>query len=296
MSDFRLKAFYCVARNLSFTKASQELFVSQPAVTKHVRELESLYGVRLFDRHGNTISLTKAGEVLMEHCERILSEYRKLEYDMHLLNNEYAGQLRLGASTTIAQYVLPSVLAAFTGKYPKMNVSLIDTNSRNIEKALQEHTIDLGMVEGVFRLPNLHYEPFLHDQLVPVVSGRSRLASRKNISVDEFRTIPLVLRERGSGTLDAIEMVLSEYGLKLSSLNVKIYLGSTESIKSFIGCSDCMGIVPVCAIERELREGIFSTINIEGMDFKRHFCFVTAQGQESEPAVMFMRFMRKLVR
>ena len=91
MSDFRLKAFYSVARNLSFTKASQELFVSQPAVTKHVRELESLYGVRLFDRKGNSISLTEAGKLLMEHCERILDDYRKLEYDMHQLNNEYAG-------------------------------------------------------------------------------------------------------------------------------------------------------------------------------------------------------------
>lgn len=93
MSDFRLKAFYSVARNLSFTKASQELFVSQPAVTKHVRELESLYSVRLFDRKGNSISLTEAGKLLMEHCERILDDYRKLEYDMHQLNNEYVGEL-----------------------------------------------------------------------------------------------------------------------------------------------------------------------------------------------------------
>ena len=96
MSDFRLKVFYSVAKNLSFTKASQELFVSQPAVTKHVHELESMYHVRLFDRMNNKITLTEAGKVMMEHCERILTEYRKMEYDMHLLNNEYAGELRLG--------------------------------------------------------------------------------------------------------------------------------------------------------------------------------------------------------
>ena len=106
---------------------------------------------------GNKISLTEAGTVLLEHCERILTEYRRLEYDMHLLNKEYAGELRLGASTTIAQYILPPVLARFTEKYPKITVSLIDTNSRNIETALQQHTIDLGMVKGVFRLPNLKY-------------------------------------------------------------------------------------------------------------------------------------------
>ncbi|WP_072542123.1 LysR family transcriptional regulator [Bacteroides mediterraneensis] len=292
MSDFRLKAFYSVARNLSFTKASQELFVSQPAVTKHVRELESLYGVRLFDRKGNSISLTEAGKLLMEHCERILADYRKLEYDMHQLNNEYAGELRLGASTTISQYVLPPVLAAYTERYPQMSVSLMDTNSRNVEKALQEHTIDVGMVEGVFRLPNLRYEPFLCDELVPVVCPRGRWAGKEELTLDEFTRVPLVLRERGSGTLDAIEMVLAEQGLKLSSLNVRMHLGSTEGIKSFLRCSDCMGIVSVCALGRELKAGDFQVIDIEGLQFKRHFCFVSAQGQEADTVLHFMRFVR----
>ena len=135
MSDFRLKAFYSVAHNLSFTKASQELFVSQPAITKHVRELESLYGVRLFDRKGNTISLTHAGEVLLEHCERILSAYRKLEYDMHLLNNEYAGELHLGASTTIAQYVLPP----YWQPLPKSFLNLRCHSSIPIHGILRKH-------------------------------------------------------------------------------------------------------------------------------------------------------------
>ena len=119
MSDFRLKVFYSVAKNLSFTKASQELFVSQPAITKHIRELEGMYQTRLFNRLGNRISLTEAGQVMLEHCERILSEYRRLEYDMHLLHNEYTGQLRLGASTTIAQYILPAVLASLRRSFLK---------------------------------------------------------------------------------------------------------------------------------------------------------------------------------
>ena len=293
MSDFRLKVFYSVAKNLSFTKASQELFVSQPAITKHIRELESLYQTRLFNRLGNKISLTESGYVLLEHCERILSEYRKLEYDMHLLHNEYNGQLRLGASTTIAQYVLPPILARFTEKYPKITVSLIDTNSRNIEQALQEHDIDLGMVEGVFRLPNLKYEPFLHDELVPVICASSPLAAKDSLSLDELREVPLVLRERGSGTLDAIEMALSEQGLKLSSLNVRMHLGSTESIKSFLRYSRCMGIVSIFAVERELKEGLFRIVEVPELTFKRHFCFVSVQGQEAETSVIFSRFVRQ---
>ena len=292
MSDFRLKVFYSVAKNLSFTKASQELFVSQPAITKHIRELESLYGVRLFDRQGNKISLTGAGELLLEHCERILAEYRKLEYDMHLLQQEYAGQLRLGASTTIAQYVLPPVLARFTEKFPKMDLTLMDSNSRNIERALQEHTIDLGMVEGVFRLPDLKYEPFLCDELVPVVSAESSLAVHDELSMEEFCRVPLVLRERGSGTLDAIEMALAEHNLKLSAMNVRLHLGSTESIKSFLKYSNAMGIVSIQAIEEELKEGIFKVVDVEGLQVKRHFCFVKPQGQEELAATHFMHFLR----
>ena len=104
MSDFRLKVFQSVAKNLSFTKASQELFVSQPAITKHIQELEATYQTRLFDRQGSKISLTESGRLLLEHCERILEDYKRLEYEMHLLHNEYLGELKLGASTTIAQF------------------------------------------------------------------------------------------------------------------------------------------------------------------------------------------------
>lgn len=173
MSDFRLKVFLSVAKNLSFTKASQELFVSQPAITKHIQELETCYQARLFDRQGNKISLTEAGKLLQEHSEKILEDYKRLEYEMHLLHNEYIGDLKLGASTTIAQYVLPPLLANFIAKFPQVNLSLLNGNSREIEAALQEHRIDLGLVEGISRLPNLKYTTFLQDELVAVVhTGR----------------------------------------------------------------------------------------------------------------------------
>lgn len=148
MSDFRLKVFRSVAKNLSFTKASQELFVSQPAITKHIQELESTYQARLFDRQGSKISLTEAGKLLLEHCDRILEDYKQLEYEMHLLHNEYIGELKLGASTTIAQYVLPPLLANFIAKFPQINLSLINGNSRGVEAALQEHRIDLDWSKG----------------------------------------------------------------------------------------------------------------------------------------------------
>lgn len=293
MSDFRLKVFYSVAKNLSFTKASQELFVSQPAVTKHIHELESMYNIRLFNRINNKISLTDAGRIMMEHCERILTDYRKLEYDMHMLNNKYAGELRLGASTTISQYILPPILAKFIERYPNIKVSLIDSNSRNIETLVKENTIDLGMVEGVFHAPNLKYESFLCDELVPVIHKEAMPEDITELSIEKFIATPLVLRERGSGTLDAIETTLAEAGLKLSSLNIMMHLGSTESIKSFLRYSNCMGIVSIASVTKELSENILRVVELKGLNFSRHFCFVTAQGQEIEAAQLFMRYMYK---
>ena len=290
MSDFRLKVFLSVAKNLSFTKASQELFVSQPAITKHIQELETCYQVRLFDRQGNKISLTEAGKLLQEHSEKILEDYKRLEYEMHLLHNEYIGDLKLGASTTISQYVLPPLLANFIAKFPQVNLSLLNGNSREIEAALQEHRIDLGLVEGICRLPNLRYTTFLQDELVAVVHTGSKLSLPDEITPEDLSRIPLVLRERGSGTLDVFERALSEHNMKLSSLNVLLYLGSTESIKLFLEHTDCIGIVSIRSISRELLSGTFRVIEIKGMPMLREFCFAQPRGQESGLSQVLMQF------
>lgn len=285
-----MKVFRSVAKNLSFTKASQELFVSQPAITKHIQELESCYEARLFHREGNKISLTEAGKLLLKHSEKVLDDYKQLEYEMHLLHNQYIGELKLGASTTIAQYVLPPLLANFIGKHPKVNLSLLNGNSREIETALQEHRIDLGLVEGISRLPNLKYTRFLEDELVAVVNARNRLSLPEEITPEDLRRIPLVLRERGSGTLDVFERALSRFGIKLSSLNVLMYLGSTESIKCFIEHTDCMGIISVRSICRELSAGQLRVLEIAGMPMMREFDFVQLQGKEAGLAQRFMDF------
>lgn len=290
MSDFRLKVFQSVAKNLSFTKASQELFVSQPAISKHIQELEAYYQIRLFDRQGNKISLTEAGKLLLEHSERILDAYKQLQYEMHLLNGEYTGELRLGASTTISQYILPLFLGNFVRKFPQVNLSVLNGNSRAIETALQENRIDLGLVEGIFRLPNLKYTTFLKDEIVAIISTQSKLLIPDEITPQELIELPLVMRERGSGTLDVIERSLLEHHIKLSSLNVLMYLGSTESIKLFLEHTDCIGMVSVRSISKELAAGTFRVIEIKGMTMNRDFCFVQRQGQEGALPHLFAQF------
>ena len=144
--DFRLKVFYSVATNLSFTKASKELFISQPAISKHIHELELKYKTPLFHRTGNRIELTPAGDLLLTHARKLLSLYRQLEFEMNLLTDNFTGELRLGASTTIAPYVLPPLLPSFMQKFPQMRLSLLNGNGRDIEEALLAGKISLGLL------------------------------------------------------------------------------------------------------------------------------------------------------
>lgn len=284
MSDFRLKAFYSVAKNLSFTRAAKELFVSQPAITKHINELERQYSVRLFDRTGGKIMLTDAGRLMLEHCSRILDEYNRMEYDMNLLNERSSGHISIGASTTVAQYVLPQI-----------EVSLTNGNSRDIENALLNHDIDLGMVEGITHSAGLQYEPFLEDELVAIIKQSGNESMPEEITPQELCRQPLVIREQGSGTLEVIETELEKYGIRPQELNIRIRLGSTEAIKAFLRHSRSMGIVSVFSVREELARGVFRVIDIAGLNFSRHFCFVASAGKDSPLTEKFKDFTRRSI-
>lgn len=288
--DFRLKVFHSVACNLSFTKASRELFISQPAISKHIHELEVRYKTPLFERIGSRIRLTRAGELLFSHTTQILSAYRQLDFEMNLLTDHFSGELRMGASTTIAQYVLPPVLSSFINTFPDIRVSLLNGNSRDIERALQEGKITLGLVEGLAHQNVLHYTPFMKDELVVVAHTGSSLAAYDEITFEQLCTLPLVLRENGSGTLAVLESALAERQVKLSQLNVLIQLGSTESIKLFLENSDALGIISVRAVTSELMAGRLKVIDVEGFRAERMFAFVEPQGQNSGVEENFMRY------
>lgn len=134
MDDFRLRVFITAAKTLNFTKCAEQLYISQPAVSKHIGELESRYKVQLFERSGSRLALTEAGRVMLEHAERIADGYRRLQYEMDLFTDRLGGELKVGASTTIAQYVLPQVLARFTARFPEVKVSLASGNSEQVRR------------------------------------------------------------------------------------------------------------------------------------------------------------------
>ena len=254
MDDFRLKVFITAARTLSFTRTAEQLFISQPAVSKHVGELESRYKTQLFVRRGSRLELTRA--------ERLAGDYRRMEYEMSLCASAVEGELRLGASTTIAQYLLPPILARFTTRFPGVRVSMMSGNSDQVEQALCGRSIDLGMVESLSRRQGLHYTLFAPDELVLVARTGGPYARTDAVTPDRLRQIPLVLREGGSGTLEVIKTALGKAGIRIPELNVVMRLGSTEGIKAFVRNSDAMAILSVISVVDELRSGTLRILSL----------------------------------
>ncbi|HVI48496.1 MAG TPA: LysR substrate-binding domain-containing protein [Chitinophaga sp.] len=293
MFDFRLKVFHTVARRLSFTKAAEELYISQPAVTKHIHELEQQLGMALFERIGNRIKLTRAGQLVLHHAEIIFTDYRNLEYDINQLKHTQGGLLAIGASTTIAQYLIPPLLAKFNQRYPDVKTSLTNGNTEQIEQALFEKSILLGIIEGNSRNPLLKYVEFTRDEIVLVGNVKHQYGNGEPLTATDLRNIPLLMREHGSGTLEVITDELKRLKLKITDLNVAMYMGSTESIKSYLHHSPCAAFLSLQAVQRELEAGEFSIIPVKNFRVVRKLQFTYLQGLQDKLAQLFIKFAKQ---
>ena len=290
--DFRLNVFVEVARHLSFTKAARELFITQPAITKHIQELENIYKVQLFNRIGGKISLTPQGKIFLKHANEILAQYKLLANEMELVTEQFSGELKIGASTTIAQYLIAPLLADFIVRFPQVKVSLFTGNSEQIEDALENKKIDIGLVEGSRRSNHLKYSPLAKDELVLVTSSQNPIG--ESVAVTDIATLPLVLREVGSGTLEVIEKALLENGIKLSDLNILLHIGTTEGIKNFLKTSkNSYAIVSIISVLEELKNNDLKIVDIVGLEMLREFVFVTMQGGQNTRLERFMSFAAK---
>ena len=290
LTDFRLKVFKTVADRLSFTKAAAELLISQPAVTKQINELERLLGKPLFLRHGNRISLTDDGVRLLEYANRILALYGELRDAFVEEQGAFSGEIRLGASTTLSQYVLPGLLAKFRKLYPDVRVTLFNGNTEQIERQIADGKLDFGMIEGTASNPALHYELFMDDELVLVTSASNTSFTREEITAADLPALPLVIRENGSGTLDVLSRELSRHGVSLRQLHIEMQLGSTESIKHYLFYSDTFAFVSVQAVLDELAANRLRVVEVGDMELVRRFSFVTAHGQRSRLTDLFKQF------
>nr|WP_294931033.1 LysR family transcriptional regulator [uncultured Flavobacterium sp.] len=287
--DFRLKVFYTVALRLNFTKAATELYITQPAVSKHIQELEETYKTKLFERNGSKIALTPAGEILLKHTKNIFEIYREIDFEMSSFIKDRQGLLRLGASTTISQYIISPVLARFHQKQQDIKVNLLNGNTEQIESALINKEIEIGIVEGQSKNQSIKYVPFIKDELVLVCNTKNPLVKQNIISLKNLKTMKFITRERGSGTLEVIEYALKQVGVKLSNLQIEMQLGSTESIKSYLLNSDCFAFMSIHAVDKELKNNELIVLDVESLTIERYFYIITLLGKSDALSELFIQ-------
>jgi len=274
MADRRLHVFFSVARLLSFTKAAESLHMTQPAVTFQVRQLEEYFNTRLFDRTHNRISLTEAGTKVYEYAERIFQLYNELENSVRELTGEISGVLILGASTTIAEYMLPALLGDFKAKYPDVNLRLKVSNTDGIVSMVEHNIIDLGVVEAPVSNKNLAVEVCRTDRLVAIVPPNHPLSQKGDtVKLEEIVKYPYICREEGSGTREVILDFLKETGIEPSALNIIMELGSLEALKGAVEAGIGISIVSRATLLKEIKLGTLDVLELDP-PLERPFSFV----------------------
>ncbi|WP_103070536.1 LysR family transcriptional regulator [Aquimarina sediminis] len=287
---YRLKVFKKVADCLSFTKAAKILFITQPAITKHINELEKHFEKALFNRHGNKISLTTEGQLLLQHTNKILNSYNQLEDDFLALNSKLPNKITIGASTTISQYILPKILSKFKTVYSNTNITLLNNNSENIESSIINKQVDIGFTEGKTSNPLLRYETFVLDEIVLATSVTNTTIKKPEITLEELKNLPLIVREKGSGTQNIVKDSLYNNNIDMKQLSIEMTLGSTESIKTYLMHSNSYSFLSIHSISNELKNNRLKVIDITSFDIKRVFHVVNLHGEYSNTVEKLKHF------
>ncbi|TVZ26885.1 DNA-binding transcriptional LysR family regulator [Gillisia sp. Hel_I_86] len=277
--DHKLKVFKEVALTKSFTKTAANLFISQPAVSKTIKNLEQAYGKAFFDRKGNHIELTTNGMLFLEYAEQLLRLYAEMENTFSASSEVLPTSVRLGASTTIGQYIIPKITAGLKKEYPNFNLHLICGNTGKIQELVLSGQMDLGIVEGENHDTRLQYEKFVKDELVLVTNANNKNI-KGSISIEQLKDLAFVEREPGSGTLEVINNALAKNGIE--SLHITSVLGSTESIKSYLSHTNHFAFLSIHAISAQLMENQLRIIEVDGLTIERWFYFMSRQGYQSK--------------
>lgn len=253
MSDRRLQVFHAVARLMSFTRAAEELCMTQPAVTFQVKQLEEQYNTRLFDRSHGRIALTPTGEVAFDYAGRILGLNEELDTRIGEMTGGVRGPLLLGASLTIAEFILPRILGEFKARHPDVQTRMTMANSGSIETRVAELALDVGLIESPSTLPSLTAETCCEDELVLICSASHPLAGRVSVTAQDIVAQPFISRETGSGTREFTDQYFRQAGVEPEDLNLVMELGSPEAIKGLVETGLGVSIMSRASIAKELR-------------------------------------------
>jgi DNA-binding transcriptional LysR family regulator len=274
MEDHKLKVFCTVAETKSFSKTSEIIHLTQPAVSLQIQALEEIYETKLFDRSSSFINLTPAGEILYRYAKDILTLYAEAEKEIGKITGLIKGSITIGASTTIGNYVLPAVIADFKKTHPKIRINVFIGNTKRIVDLLNSGGIDIGLVEGETSKHKMKTEPIITDELTFIVPPFHPWAKKKVVSILEVTKEPFILREEGSGTRQMIEKYLSSHGINTADMRIALVLGSTESIKEAVESGMGISIVSKWAARKEVKYGSLKLITPKEEKILRNFSLI----------------------
>ncbi len=273
MNIHQLNIFVSVYKNRSFTKASEELGLSQPTVSEQIKNLEEQLNCRLFDRLGRSIQPTTEADILYPKAVEIIEEIEELKGFISESRNSVSGTIHIGASTIPGTYILPRLAAAFKRQYPDVSFEIEIGDSQEITDRVLGHDLILGFTGAKPESDKIQAQEFLSDRLI--LAATPDMIKTDKISIKELIKLPFILRERGSGTRKTMEVFLGQKGISIKDLNVVAQLGSTDAVKEAMKASLGVSIISRLAIEEELKQGTLKEIKLKGLDIKRNFYIIS---------------------
>jgi len=290
MNFHHLQVFYTVAKRLSYSRAAEELYISQPAVSRHVQSLEKDLGAKLLGQRGNRVYLTDAGRIVFDYAQRVFGLTNEVKRALEELEGLQRGYLRLGASSTPGAYLLPQVVTLFRERYPGVEVSLAIGNSQQIEKRVLRNELDLGVVGARF-LPELQVRPYARDTLVLIVPTGHPFAEREAVSPEELEREPFILREAGSGTRRIVEEELARVGV---TLRHSFELCGCEAVKRAVAAGMGIAFVSGYSVSLEIASEILRSVAIPDLRLERELSIISHKDvRPSAAALAFLALVRK---
>ncbi|RMG69199.1 MAG: LysR family transcriptional regulator [Nitrospirae bacterium] len=273
MNFHQLNTFLKVYSYRSFTRAAEELGLSQPTISEQIKNLESELGFKLFDRLGRTVVPTQEAELLYPRAQEILDEVRNLKNYITEETRRVEGLIKVGASTIPGTYLLPAYAAGFRQLYPEVSFEISVADSEDITERVKSHELLMGFTGAIMDSEKVEAVPFYQDRLIVV--GSERLVKKNRLGVEELLKLPFLLRERGSGTRKTMENFFASRGIGVGDLNVIAVLGSTDAVKQALKASLGISIISDIAVKEELKSGKLKEVKVRGFNIKRDFYIIT---------------------
>lgn len=281
-----LKVFVTVAEKKNFSRAAEDLHMTQPAVSQHIRTLEESLGVRLLERSNKFVHLNKAGEIVYQHAKEILGLYTKMQSAVDDITNKAGGPISIGASYTFGEYILPRIIARLQRRFSQIRPTINIHNSKVIMDLVTNHQLDIGIIEGLVKDSKLTTEVVFEDKMWIIASHDHRLVKKgRGITFSDLEKETWILREEGSGTREAAENFFQKY--KITPVHF-LEFGSTQLIKESVEAGLGISLLSGWAIEKDLKHDYIEVINIEGLPFKRNFSIITHSPYYTKALTVFI--------